>query len=66
MSRNIVVLLDDDRGRVMVEGICATHGFGFDEFKELIDAQIEHNGRPRRRQLWNEFDDILDRIAEDE
>lgn len=66
MPRNVVVLLDNADGRVMIKGTCKENGLLFAEFEELVQAEVEQTGKQRRAGLWDSFDDILDRIQIDE
>lgn len=42
--------------------MCEKHGFVFDVFDELIQAELKQVGKQRKKGLWQDFDDILDRI----
>ena len=64
MPRNHFVLLDNPQSCEMVKRTCAEHGFKFDAFKELIYAELKQVGKQKKRGLRDEFDDILDRIAQ--
>lgn len=66
MTKKLVVLLDNQDGRKLVKNACKQHGLGFPEFEELIDAEVAQTGKQRRAGLWDDFDDILDRIQTDE
>ncbi len=48
----------------MVKDACAEAGFLFAEFQELVQAEIEQTGKQRKKGLWDDFDDILDRIED--
>lgn len=66
MPRNVVVLLDNPDGRAMIKGACKEKGILFAEFQELVQAEVEQTGKQRRAGLWDSFDDILDRIQDDD
>ena len=66
MSYNAVVLFNNKNGRAMIKKACRENNVHYDEFKELVDAVVGHMGRQRRRALWDQFDDILDRIEIEE
>lgn len=66
MPRNIVVLFDNPDGRAMIKESCKEHEIIFAEFEELVQAEVEQTGKQRRAGLWDSFDDILDRIQEDD
>lgn len=65
MARNVVVLLDNTEGRALVKSACKSNGLLFSEFQELVQAEIEQTGKQRKKGLWDDFDDILDRIQKD-
>lgn len=50
----------------MVKAACKENALLFSEFQELVQAEIEQTGKQRKRGLWDDFDDILDRIMDDE
>jgi hypothetical protein len=66
MSRNVVVLLDNHDGRMLVRDACWANNILFPEFQELVQAEIEQTGKQRKKGLWDDFDDILDRIQVDD
>ena len=65
MSHNHIVLLNNPKSREMVKKLCAKHGFIFEVFEELIQAEIKQIGKKRKHGLRDEFDDLLDRIKEE-
>lgn len=65
MSRNVVVILDQKEGRNLVKRLCRKHGVRLAEFEELVQSQVNQLGKQRRRSMWLEFDDILDRMDEE-
>ena len=46
----------------MVEDFCREKGFNFAVFEELIEAEVSQSGKQKKKGLWGDFDDILDRI----
>jgi hypothetical protein len=65
LSKNVVVLLDNENeGRKLVRSLCRQHGIRISEFEELVQAEVEQTGKQRKRGLWDQFDDILDRLDE--
>lgn len=50
----------------MIKEVCKENEIKFVEFEELVQAEVEQTGKQRRAGLWDSFDDILDRIQEDE
>jgi len=66
MPRNVVVLFDNKDGQALIQEVCRSHGVHFAEFELLVQTEVEKTGMQRRAGLWDQFDDILDRILEDE
>lgn len=50
----------------VVQKICDDHGIKFPEFEELVHAEIQQLGKGRKRGLYDQFNDILDRITHEE
>ncbi len=65
MPRNIVVLLNTEGGRGLVRHKCRTIGLHIGTFERLIEAELDQQGKQRKRGLWEEFDQILDEEAEE-
>ena len=66
MPRNVVVLLNKDESRRLVRAKCKAIGMKIVVFEELVEAELDKQGMMRRAGLWEEFDEILDRAADDE
>lgn len=66
MSRNVIMLLDNQDGKNMVKKACKENKIDFATFEELIEAEVKQVGKQRRAGLWDDFDDILDRIQIEE
>lgn len=66
MPRNVVVLLNKDESRRLVRSKCKAAGIKISIFEELVDAELDKQGMKRRAGLWEEFDEILDRAADEE
>lgn len=62
MTQNVVVLLDNPEGRSLVREECIDNKIIFQEFVELVQAEVDQTGKQRKRGLYDAFDDILDRI----
>jgi hypothetical protein len=61
-----VVLLNKDESRRLVRIKCKAAGIKIGIFEELVDAELGKQGMQRRAGLWKEFDEILDRAADEE
>ncbi len=67
MSRNIVVLLKSNEGRALVEEKCQAAGMRIETLEELIKAELDQQGKMRKRGLRYEFDHIFDdALSEDD
>lgn len=66
MSRNVVVLLNKDESRRLVRARCKEVGIKITTFEDLVEAELDKQGMKRRAGLWEEFDEILDRVVDDE
>jgi hypothetical protein len=66
LPRNVVVLLNKDESRRLVRTKCKAAGIKVGVFEELVDAELDKQGMMRRAGLWEEFDEILDRAADEE
>ena len=64
MPRNIVVLLNSEEGRALVRSKCRAAGIKISTLEQLIDAELDQQGKIRKRGLWEEIDRILDDAAE--
>lgn len=62
MIQNVVVLLDNPEGRSLVREECLENKIIFQEFVELVQAEVDQTGKQKKKGLWDAFDDILDRI----
>ena len=66
MPRNIVVLLKSGEGRALVKKKCRSAGMRIGLVEELIDAELDQQGKMRKAGLWEEFDRIFDTAAPEE
>jgi hypothetical protein len=65
VPKSVVVLLDNENeGRKLVRALCRQHSVRIGEFEELVQAEIEQTGKQRKKGLWDQFDDILDRMED--
>lgn len=62
MSRNVIALLDNQDSQNMIKEVCKNEGILFAELQELVEVSVE----PNRAKIWDSFDDILDRIQEED
>lgn len=60
MAKKVVVLLDTDDGRSLVRRKCRSAKLRIAAFEQLVDAELDQQGKQRKAGLWDEFDRILD------
>ena len=63
MAQNVVVLLQSDEGRSLVRKKCRAAGVRMSTVEELIEAELDQQGKMRKAGLWEEFDRIFDEAA---
>ncbi len=61
----MTVLDPNGLGRQMVKKLCREHSIRIAEFEELVQAEVEQTGKLRKKGLWDQFDDILDRMEDE-
>jgi len=66
VPRNVVVLLNSEEGKALVTRKCEAAGIPIRVFEELIEAELDQQGKKRKAGLWVEFDRILDEPAPEE
>ncbi len=66
MPRNVVVLLNSEEGRSLVKRKCRAAGVKLSMFEELIEAELDQQGKKRRSGLYDELDRILDSASPEE
>jgi hypothetical protein len=64
MPKNIIVILNTEEGRSLVRRKCRTAKVRISSFEQLVDAELDQQGKQRKRGLWEEFDRILDEDVE--
>jgi hypothetical protein len=65
MAKKVVVLLDVDDGRSLVRRKCRSVKLRIGTFEQLVDAELDQQGKQRKAGLWDEFDRILDEEYEE-
>ncbi|MGE0117032.1 MAG: hypothetical protein AB7S71_09375 [Dongiaceae bacterium] len=63
MPRNIVVLLNSEEGRALVKSKCRAAGMRIGVLEDLIEAELDQQGKKRKAGLWEEFERIFDEAA---
>lgn len=66
MPKNVIVLLNTDEGRALVRRKCRAARLRIATFEQLLEAELDQQGKKRKRGLWEEFDRVLDEDAEEQ
>lgn len=62
MAGSIVVLLKSEEGRKLVRERCRERNLSISILEQLIAAEVEQQGKLRKRGIREEFDEIFDEI----
>ncbi|MCX8098784.1 MAG: hypothetical protein N3F11_07255 [Casimicrobiaceae bacterium] len=62
MSSNAVTLLNSQEGRALVLKKCREANVPVEVLEELIEAELDQQGKKRKAGLWDEIDRILDEL----
>ena len=60
MATNAVTVLNSDEGRALVRKKCRAAKMPISVLEELIEAELDQQGKKRKAGLWDEIDRILD------
>jgi|LauGreDrversion4_2_1035121.scaffolds.fasta_scaffold876893_2 hypothetical protein len=60
MATNAVTVLNSDEGRALVRKKCRSAKIPISVLEELIEAELDQQGKKRKAGLWDEIDRILD------
>lgn len=66
MPRNVVVLLNSEEGRSLVKKKCRAAKVQISMLEELIEAELDQQGKKRKAGLGDEFDRIFDEASPEE
>ena len=66
MPGSVVVLLRSEEGRKLVRERCKQRNLSISTLEQLIAAEVEQQGKLRKRGIREEFDEIFDEIAEED
>ncbi len=66
MSSNVVVLLSSEEGRALIRARSKDRGLSPPILQELIEAELEQQGKMRKAGLWEEFDRIFDSLDDED
>ena len=59
MATNVVVLLQSETGRRLVREKCKAAGLDISVLERLVDVELDHNGKLKKRGINADFDDIF-------
>lgn len=59
MATNIVVILQSGSGRRLVREKCKAANLDMAVLEQLIDAELDHSGKLRKRGIYEDFDGIF-------
>ena len=59
MATNVVVLLQSEKGRGLVRKKCKAAGLDIAVLERLVDAELDHSGKLKRRGINMVFDEIF-------
>ena len=66
MAANIVVLFQSENGQRLVREKCKAAGLDKRVLEQLINAELDHSGKLRKRGINTDFDDIFGALDEEE
>ena len=59
MATNVVVLLQSEVGRRLVREKCKAAGLEISVLERLVNVELDHSGKLRKRGINGDFDDIF-------
>jgi hypothetical protein len=65
-GNSAVVLLNSEEGRALAKRHCREAGLSVSALFELIEAELDQQGKKRKAGLWEEFDRIFDGLEEEQ
>jgi len=65
MAKDSVVLFTTDEGKALLRKHCRAAGISVPELRELIEVEAAQVGRQRKAGLWDQFEEIIDRMGEE-
>ena len=65
MPRDAVVLFSTKEGEALVRKHCRAAGIKLADLKELVEIEAGQVGRKRKAGLWDQFQEVIDRMGED-
>jgi hypothetical protein len=66
MPSNTVTILNSEEGRALVKKKCRAAKIPIAILEELIEAELDQQGKKRKAGLWDEIDRVLDDMASPE
>ena len=66
MATNAVVLLQRESGRRLVREKCKAAGLDIAVLQQLVDVELDHSGKLRKRGITQDFDEIFGALDDEE
>jgi len=64
MVKALLAVLEQEEGRAIVRRLCRESNIDVDVLEELVEEEMNQIGKMKKKGMWDKFDDILDRIKE--
>lgn len=66
MPKDAVVLFSTKVGEALVRRHCRAAGIRIADLRELVEIEADQVGRKRKAGLWERFEDVIDRMGEED
>lgn len=66
MPKDAVVLFSTKEGEALVRRHCRAAGIRIADLRELVEIEADQVGRKRKAGLWERFEDVIDRMGEED
>ena len=66
MPKDAVVLFSTKEGEALVRKHCRSAGIRIADLRELVEIEADQVGRKRKAGLWERFEDVIDRMGEED
>ncbi len=66
MPKDAVVLFSTKEGEALVRKHCRAAGIRIADLRELVEIEADQVGRKRKAGLWERFEDVIDRMGEED
>ena len=66
MPKDAVVLFSTKDGEALVRKHCRAAGIRIADLRELVEIEADQVGRKRKAGIWEKFEDVIDRMGEED